>query len=212
MTVRDLGITLDKTEDLKERVDLYNRFFALNRDDYPLDVLERMDSALQLCRQSAYTRGIFQAIIHRTYCYHQLSEKKKASEDISRLKQLYKDDSRWDRENMYYYHLLSLYYCDKKYPGLCTDYTLRCLSLARKLSDYRISASAQAFLGRMNFRMGLNGEAEANYFDALSQLWGKDDAILTGIVNCHLGNSTPAREIPRRRAAFITGATIWSRR
>jgi len=202
LTVGDLDAALARTDDLRERVDLYNRFYAHNRDDSPLDVLDRMEEALSLSHHSAYTRGIFQVLVHRAYCYHLLSEKLRAEDDIRRLKQLHRDDPLWERENMYYFQLLSLYYSDKKYPGLCSDYTLRCLTLARKLSDHRISASAQAALGRMNFRLGQYDEAESCYFDALNIIREDESVFLPAMINCHLGELYASGGSPTKARRF----------
>ncbi|MDC7223801.1 MAG: tetratricopeptide repeat protein, partial [Spirochaetales bacterium] len=187
MTTHILNKSLLRTENLKEKVDLYNRFFSARRDDFPLHLLEKMDEALVLSHRSAYTQGVFETLIHRAYVYIQISENSKAEEDIGRVKQLYKEDSGWDRENMFFFHLLCIHYCEKSYPGLCSDYAYRCLSLSRKLNENSMSSSIHAVLGRMQFKMGKITEAEESYSRALDLLIPDGEGLISSMINCYLG-------------------------
>ncbi|MDC7219057.1 MAG: GGDEF domain-containing protein [Spirochaetales bacterium] len=187
MTIQSLDDELERTSDLKAQVDLYNRFFAVNRDNSPLDMASRLERAIILSHRSAYSRGLFETLIHRAYYSLQISEKTSAEEDIGRIKQIYREDSGWDRENMFFYHLLSLYYCGKSYTGLCADYAYRCLTLSRRLNNQAMTASVKLLQGRMSYKMGKLHEAEELYRQSLNVLLPGENDLLIGTVNCRLG-------------------------
>ena len=208
MTTRFLESALLKTENLKDKVDLYNRFFYAHRDDSPLLVLDRTEKAMALSHRSAYSRGVFETMIHRAYSYLQISEKNRAEEDIGRIKQLYREDSGWERENMYFYHLLCLYYGGRIRPALCSDYAYRCLVLSRKLSCSAVSASVQAVQGRMNYKLHRYDEAEKCYLSALGFLKSEQNVLLEGIIHCHLGDLFAHMGHGSRPAVLFTGDMI----
>ena len=206
MAVHSLIKAIQDTEDLKKKVDLCNGYFVNRRNEEPLDVLAQSEQALKYGHQSAYTRGVFQILIHRAYSFILISEIRQAEEEIARIKQLHVDDPNWDTENMYFYHLLCLYYCGKTYPGLCYDYAYRSLSLARKLSDNRIGASVQDVLGQINCKLKIYTKARECYQLAAEALPQGEDILLSSMINCHRGELFSLMgETARARSSFHEG-------
>ena len=206
MAVHSLIKAIQDTKDLKEKVDLYNDYFVDRRNEEPLDVLTRSEQALKYGHQSAYSRGVFQVLIHRAYSFIQISEIRQAEEEIGRIKQLHVDNPEWDRDNMYFYHLLCLYYCGRTYPGLCYDYAYRSLSLARKLSDNRIGASVQDVLGQINCKLKIYHKARECYQLAMEALPPDEDVLLASMISCHRGElHSLMGETARARSSFHEG-------
>ena len=204
--MQSLSKAIQERDDLIGKVDYYNRYFAERRVEFPLEVLDLSEDALRCGHRIAYSQGVFQTLIHRAYSYIQISEMNQAEEEIGKLKQLFSEEAAWDRSNMYFYHLLCLYYCGKTYHGLCYDYAYRCLALARKLSEHRISASVLDVLGQMNGKMKIYDKALSFFDEARESLAAEEDIYLSSIISCHRGAIFALMgNVSRARCSFHDG-------